>query len=80
MYIIKSYLHGKFLESYECNSLEGGKKMVKDLKYNSMGPFSFKIFKDDEEVAFLVFLAGWFIVCTFFFFYFLQAEISVQIL
>ena len=46
MYIIKSYLHGKFLESYECNSLEGAKKMVKDLKYNSMGPFSFKIFLD----------------------------------
>ena len=50
MYIVKEYLHGEFLESYECGSLEEARGKVKELKYNSMGPFSFKIFKDDEVV------------------------------
>ena len=50
MYIVKSYLHGEFLESYKCDSLEEARGKVKELKYNSMGPFRFKIFKDDEEV------------------------------
>ena len=50
MYIVKSYLHGEFLESYECDSLEEARGKIKELKYNSMGPFRFKIFKDDEEV------------------------------
>ena len=50
MYIVKEYLHGEFLESYECGSLEEARGKVKELKYNYMGPFSFKIFKDEEEV------------------------------
>lgn len=40
----------EFLESYKCDSLEEARGKVKELKYNSMGPFSFKIFKDDEVV------------------------------
>lgn len=50
MYIVKSYLHGEFLEAYDCDSLEEARGKVKELKYNAMGPFSFKIFKDDEEI------------------------------
>ena len=50
MYIVKEYLHGELLESYECDSLGEARGKVKELKYNSMGSFSFKIFKDDEEV------------------------------
>ena len=50
MYTIKEYFHGKFSDSYECDSLEEGKRIVGDLNHDPASPFSFKLFKDDKEI------------------------------
>lgn len=50
MYVIKEYLQGEFLLAYKCNSLEEVKRKLRYLKMHSLFLFSWKIFKDNEEI------------------------------